>query len=95
MPTRCQLVRSTGPYKYLSLEFSPGSVSSPCGPSWIAEELGRQYSLGYYPNTPGKEGERRQIKVKVTEADMVVKARDSYIYSEKAKKFAQVTQLTQ
>ncbi len=63
--------------------------------TWIAEELGRQYSLGYYPNTPGKEGERRQIKVKVTEADMVVKARDSYIYSDKGKKFAQVTRLDQ
>ena len=49
--------------------------------SWIAEELGRQYSLGYYPSTAGKNGERRQIKVKVTEADLVVKARDSYIYS--------------
>jgi len=49
--------------------------------TWIAEELGRQYSLGYYPSATGKEGERRQIKVKVTEADLVVKARDSYIYS--------------
>jgi Ca-activated chloride channel family protein len=49
--------------------------------TWIAEELGRQYSLGYYPSTRGKDGERRQIKVKVTEADLVVKARDSYIYS--------------
>jgi VWFA-related protein len=58
--------------------------------TWIAEELGRQYSLGYYPATPGKDGERRQIKVKVTEGDLVVKARDSYIYSEKGKKFAQV-----
>jgi hypothetical protein len=27
--------------------------------TWIAEELGRQYSLGYYPSTPGKDGERR------------------------------------
>jgi Ca-activated chloride channel family protein len=61
--------------------------------TWIAEELGRQYSLGYYPSTPGKEGERRQIKVRVTESDLVVKARDSYIYSEKARKFAQVTRL--
>ncbi len=61
--------------------------------TWIAEELGRQYSLGYYPTTPGKDGERRQIKVRVTEADMVVKSRDSYIYSEdKARKFTQVTQ---
>lgn len=53
--------------------------------SWIAEELGRQYSLGYYPNTPGKDGERRQIKVKSTEPDLVVKARGSYIYSEPQK----------
>jgi len=61
--------------------------------TWIAEELGRQYSLGYYPSTPGKEGERKQIKVRVTESDMVVKARDSYIYSDKSKKFTQVTRL--
>jgi len=60
---------------------------------WIAEELGRQYSLGYYPTAPGKDGERRQIKVKVTESDLVVKARDSYIYSDKSKKFTQVTRL--
>src|ERR1051325_7755900 len=63
--------------------------------TWIAEELGRQYSLGYYPSTPGKDGERRQIKVKVTEADLVVKGRDSYIYSDKNKKFSQVTRLTE
>ena len=56
--------------------------------SWIAEELGRQYSLGYYPSNAGKEGERRQIKVRVTEPDLVVKARDSYIYSnQKNQKF--------
>ena len=54
--------------------------------TWIAEELGRQYSLGYYPNTPGKEGERREIKVKTTEPDLVVKARGSYIYSESSAK---------
>ena len=58
--------------------------------TWIAEELGRQYSLGYYPTKAGKAGERRQIKVKTTEADLVVKARDSYIYSDKGQKFTQV-----
>lgn len=63
--------------------------------TWIAEELGRQYSIGYYPSTPGKDGERRQIKVKVTESDLVVKARDSYIYSDKGKKFSQITRLTE
>jgi hypothetical protein len=51
--------------------------------TWIAEELGRQYSIGYYPAKAGTNGERRQIKVKMTEADLVVKARDSYIYSDK------------
>jgi Ca-activated chloride channel homolog len=53
--------------------------------TWIAEELGRQYSLGYYPNTPGKSGERRQLKVRVTEPELVVKSRDSYIYTEPQK----------
>ena len=61
--------------------------------TWIAEELGRQYSIGYYPSTSGKEGERRQIKVKTTESDLVVKARDSYIYSNKTTKFTQLTRL--
>ena len=51
--------------------------------TWIAEDLGRQYSLGYYPKTAGESGQRRQIKVRVNEADLVVKARDSYIYTEK------------
>lgn len=59
--------------------------------TWIAEELGRQYSIGYYPSTTGKEGERRQIKVRTTESDLVVKARDSYIYSAKGNKFTPIT----
>jgi VWFA-related protein len=53
--------------------------------AWIAEELGRQYSLGYYPSTAAKDGERRQIKVRVNEPDLVVKSRDSYVYSEPPK----------
>ena len=53
--------------------------------TWIAEELSRQYSLGYYPSNAGKDGERRQIKVRTTEADLVVKSRQSYIYSEPQK----------
>jgi Ca-activated chloride channel homolog len=61
--------------------------------TWIAEELGRQYSLGYYPTITGKDGERRQVKVKVTEADLVVKSRDSYIYSDKGKKLTQITRI--
>ena len=63
--------------------------------TWIAEELGRQYSIGYYPSKPGQNGEKRQIKVRTTEADLVVKARDSYIYSDKGHKFTQVTRMGQ
>ena len=57
--------------------------------TWIAEELGRQYSIGYYPNTTAKSGERRQIKVRTTEPDLVVKSRDSYIYTDKGQKLTQ------
>jgi VWFA-related protein len=45
----------------------------------IAEELRRQYSLGYYPKTTAQAGTRRQIKVRVMRPDLVVRARDSYI----------------
>jgi VWFA-related protein len=47
--------------------------------SRIAEELRRQYSLGYYPKTDDPNGnDRRQIKVKVRQPNLAVKARDSY-----------------
>jgi VWFA-related protein len=48
----------------------------------VADELRRQYSLGYYP-PPGQFGARRQITVRVNQPDLVVKSRDSYIYSQK------------
>ncbi len=37
--------------------------------SGIAEELRRQYSLGYYPEAVGQKGERRQIRVRVMRPD--------------------------
>ena len=45
----------------------------------IVDELGRQYSLGYYPKNKGKAGERREIKVKVNRPGLAVRARDSYV----------------
>lgn len=47
--------------------------------AYIAEELRRQYSLGYYPKTAAQAGQRRQIKVRVMQPNLVVRARDSYI----------------
>jgi len=48
--------------------------------SHIADELGRQYSIGYYPKRKGEPGERRQIKVRVSRPDVAVRSRDKYIY---------------
>ena len=47
--------------------------------SGIAEELRRQYSIGYSPDKPGAVGERRQIKIRVMRAEVVVRAKTSYI----------------
>jgi VWFA-related protein len=49
----------------------------------VADELRRQYSLGYYPRQAGQAGQLRKIKVRVNKPDLVVKSRDSYIYSQK------------
>jgi Ca-activated chloride channel homolog len=48
----------------------------------LADELRRQYSIGYYPPA-GQAGLRRNIKVRVNQPNLVVKARETYIYSQK------------
>lgn len=45
----------------------------------ITEELGRQYSLGYYPKGQVQPGEKRDIKVRTRSANLVVHARTSYV----------------
>lgn len=45
----------------------------------IADELRRQYSIGYYPKETGSAGQRKQIKVRVIKPNLVVRARDSYV----------------
>lgn len=47
--------------------------------SGIAEELRRQYSLGYYPDKVGNVGDRKQIKIRVMRPEVVVRAKTSYI----------------
>ncbi|MEO6334168.1 MAG: VWA domain-containing protein, partial [Pyrinomonadaceae bacterium] len=54
----------------------------------IAEELRRQYSLGYYPDKVGQIGERRQIKVRVMRPNVIVKAKNTYIFGQNDKKVA-------
>jgi VWFA-related protein len=50
----------------------------------IAEELRRQYSLGYYPKTQSQAGQRRQIRVRVNQPNLAVRTRDSYIFNPSA-----------
>ena len=45
----------------------------------IAEELRRQYSIGYYPEKVGQVGERRSISVRVNRPNVVVRAKNTYI----------------
>ena len=44
----------------------------------ITDELGRQYSLGYYPKGHANPGERRDIRVRTRMTNLVVRARESY-----------------
>jgi VWFA-related protein len=49
----------------------------------ISEELRTEYTLGYYPTNPKRDGTFRKIKVETTEKDMKVLARKGY-YAAKA-----------
>jgi len=55
----------------------------------VAEELRRQYSLGYYPKNAPQAGERRNIKVRVNRPELVVRTRDSYVFQQGANQTAQ------
>jgi VWFA-related protein len=54
----------------------------------IAEELRRQYTIGYYPEVVGQKGERKQIRVRVKRPSLVVRAKNSYIVGDNAKRTA-------
>src|SRR5688572_542572 len=45
----------------------------------IAEELRRQYNVGYIPKSDGTPGQRKSIRVRVSRPNLVVRSRDSYI----------------
>jgi VWFA-related protein len=62
-------------------EATPGGLTAAF--EGIAEELRRQYNIGYIPNEDGKRGQRKQIKVRVNRPNLVLRARDSYIVGAK------------
>jgi Ca-activated chloride channel family protein len=47
----------------------------------VAEELRRQYSIGYYPKRPPQAGQRRMIKVRARQPNLAVRSRESYIFN--------------
>lgn len=62
-------------------EATPGGLTAAF--EGIAEELRRQYNIGYIPSEEGKAGQRKQIKVRVNRPNLVLRARDSYIVGAK------------
>lgn len=62
-------------------EATPGGLAAAF--EGIAEELRRQYNIGYIPIDNGKAGQRKQIKVRVNRPNLVLRARDSYIVGAK------------
>ncbi|HKR59746.1 MAG TPA: VWA domain-containing protein [Pyrinomonadaceae bacterium] len=57
----------------------------------IAEELRRQYSIGYYPIRPPQAGQRRQVRVRVNQPNLAVRSRDSYVFGNDGKASTQNT----
>ena len=47
----------------------------------VAEELRRQYSIGYYPKRVPQAGQRRMIRVRAKQPNLAVRSRDSYIFN--------------
>jgi VWFA-related protein len=62
-------------------ESTPGGLTAAF--EGIAEELRRQYNIGYIPKEDGRPGQRKQIKVRVNRPNLVLRARDSYIVGSK------------
>jgi Ca-activated chloride channel homolog len=56
--------------------------------SGIAEELRRQYSIGYYPENVGKLGDRKQIRIRVQRPGVVVRAKNSYVVGQSDRNIA-------
>ncbi|MBX3280910.1 MAG: VWA domain-containing protein [Acidobacteria bacterium] len=70
-------------------EFEADSISNlQAAFTGIAEELRRQYTLGYYPDKVGNAGERRQIKIRVYRPNVVVRAKTSYIVGDSRRTLA-------
>lgn len=57
-------------------EATPGGLTAAF--EGIAEELRRQYNIGFYPANAAETGQKRQIKVRVNRPQLIIRARESY-----------------
>jgi Ca-activated chloride channel family protein len=71
-----ELAAATGGHVFRP-EATPGGLTRAF--EGIAEELRRQYNIGYVPKDEGKPGQRKQIKVRVERPGLLIRARDSYV----------------
>ena len=58
-------------------EATPGGLTAAF--EGIAEELRRQYNIGFYPSEEAQTGQKRQIKVRVNRPQLVIRSRESYV----------------
>ena len=58
-------------------ESTPGGLTAAF--EGIAEELRRQYNIGFVPKEEGKPGQRKSIKIRVNRPKLLIRSRDSYI----------------
>ncbi len=77
-------MRSAGVLKSLAEKSGGRFVATPGGPglreafAGIAEELGRQYTIAYRPMNTARDGKWRNLEVKVSKSDSVVRTRKGY-----------------
>jgi len=67
-------------------EATPGGLTAAF--EGIAEELRRQYNIGFIPKDEGKTGQRKQIRVRVNRPNIIVRSRDSYVVGSQQAKTA-------
>jgi len=71
--SRLAEISNTGVYPASELSDLERAIAS------IVDELHNEYSVGYYPRTPGKPGETRQVEVRINRPQLTVRALARYV----------------
>ncbi|HEU4770165.1 MAG TPA: VWA domain-containing protein, partial [Pyrinomonadaceae bacterium] len=71
--SRLAEISNTGVYPASELSDLQRAIAS------IVDELHNEYSVGYYPRTPGKPGEMRNVEVRINRPQLTVRALTRYV----------------